>query len=151
MISPETLRRFALFAGLEPAKFKNIAMIGEEVQCEEGCWIFREGDEAEYLYLIQSGQVDLKVRLDEAGEKHIDITRLGEGSSIGWSSLIEPYSYTLSAMAASSAILIKIDAGAMIEMMEEDVAMGYVLMKRLAEAIGERLTNLSVQFMSFID
>ncbi len=151
MISPETLRRFALFAGLEPATFKDIAMISEEVQFDEGDWIFCEDDDAETLYLIQSGQVDLKIRLDEAGEKHVDVTRLGKGSVIGWSSLVEPCAYTLSAMAASAVTLVKIDAGALIEMMEADATLGYILMKQLAQALGERLTNLRVQFVSFID
>ncbi|MBN1121935.1 MAG: cyclic nucleotide-binding domain-containing protein [Anaerolineae bacterium] len=151
MISPETLRRFALFAGLEPAAFKDIAMISEEVQCEEGCWIFRESDDADALYIIQSGQVDLRFILDEAGEKLIDITKLGEGSVIGWSSLVEPCAYTLSAMAASDVTLVKIDAVALSEMMEADKNLGYNLMKQLAQALGERLTNLRVQFVSFID
>jgi CRP-like cAMP-binding protein len=151
MISPETLRRFSLFAGIEPAVFKDIAMISEEVQCEGGCWVFRESDDAEALYIIQSGQVDLKFILDEASEKTIDITKLGEGSVIGWSSLIEPCAYTLSAMAASDAVLIKIDAAGLSEMMEADKNLGYNLMKQLAQALGERLTNLRVQFVSFID
>jgi CRP/FNR family cyclic AMP-dependent transcriptional regulator len=150
MISPETLRRFTLFAGLEPAAFKDIAMISEEVQCKEGCWIFRESDDADALYIIQSGQVDLKFILDEAGGKYVDITRLGEGSVIGWSSLIEPCAYTLSAMAASDVKLVKIDAAGLSGMMGADATLGYTLMKQLAQALGERLTNLRVQFASLI-
>ena len=151
MISPETLRRYALFAGIEPAKFKDIAMISEEVQCDEGCWIFRESDDASALYIIQSGEVDLKLILDEASEKTVDITKLGEGSVIGWSSLIEPCAYTLNAVAASPVKLVKIDADGLLEMMESDTNLGFSLMKQLSQALGERLTNLRVQFVSFID
>jgi CRP-like cAMP-binding protein len=63
MISPETLRRFPLFGGLQPEMIKTIAMLGEEVSYEQGTWLFREGGSADWLFLVLEGEVELSVGL----------------------------------------------------------------------------------------
>lgn len=150
MISPETLRRFALFAGIDPAHFKDLAMAGEEVELEEGEWVFREGDEADSLYLIVSGTVDLKIALDASGERQADLETLVAGDVIGWSALVEPYQYTLGAVATSWANLVKLDAAQLRQLMEDNPRLGFQITSRLAHVIGSRLKNLRVRFVSLV-
>jgi len=59
MISPEWLRRFSLFAGLDLAVLKEIAMAGEQIAIHEGDRLFSEHDQADALYLIVSGNIEL--------------------------------------------------------------------------------------------
>ena len=150
MISPETLRRYALFAGLEPGVFKTLAMMGDEVSLAAGTWIFQEGSEADALYLVDSGSVELKLKLDEAGEHQIDLATLVAGDVLGWSALVEPYVYTLGAVASGDARLIRLDGAQLRGFMIDDCISGTVLMQRLAQALGKRLTNLRVQFASLV-
>ena len=49
MISPETLRRFSLFSGLDSAVLEDLATAGEEVKFKQGEWLFKEGKEAERI------------------------------------------------------------------------------------------------------
>lgn len=148
MVSPEVLRRHSLFAGVEPSLFKDLAMIADEVVLQAGDWLFKEGDEAEALYLLESGKVDLKINLDEAGTRHADLNTLIEGDVIGWSALVEPYEYTLGAVVVADAKAIRLDGLSLRRMMASNSEMGYAIMTRLAAALGERLTNLRVQFVS---
>ncbi len=151
MISPEVLRRFSLFAGLDPEMFKELAMAGEEVDLSAGEWLFEEGSDAEALYLILSGSVELTLNLDEAGERKADLTTLIEGDVAGWSALVEPYVYTLGAKASSDTKAVKLDGEGLREKMTANPEMGMLLMHRLAQALGQRLNNLRVQFVSLTD
>jgi CRP/FNR family cyclic AMP-dependent transcriptional regulator len=150
MISPEVLRRFTLFAGLEADVFKSLAMAGEEVAVSAGEWLFREGADAEALYLVLEGTVDLKINVNEAGTEQADLSTLVAGDVTGWSALVEPYTYTLGAVATSEARLARLDGAQVRALMDEQPEVGYVLMHQVAQAIGTRLTNLRVRFVSLI-
>lgn len=150
MISPETLRRFSFFAGVEPALLKEIAMLGEEVAYQADEWLFHQGDPAEALYLILEGSVDLKMNLDEAGTRQVDVCTLVEGDVVGWSALVEPHVYTLGAVATGSTRLAKLDGAGLRNLMARDPAAGYWIMQRLTQVLARRLTNMRVRFASFI-
>jgi CRP-like cAMP-binding protein len=148
MISPEMLRRFSLFAGVDPALFKEVAMISDEIELGEGKWLFHEGTEADALYLVLSGRVELTIDLDEKGQRQVGLSTMVEGDVVGWSALIEPYEFTLGARTLTSSKLVKISSSGLLNLMESNPTFGYTLMTRLAKALGERLTNLRVQFVS---
>ena len=150
MISPEVLRRFTLFAGLDAEVFKSLAMTGEEATVSVGEWLFHEGAEADALLLILEGTVDLKINVNEAGTEQADLDSLVAGDVAGWSALVEPYIYTLGAVATSDAKVARLDGAQLRALMEGQPEVGYTLMHRVAQAIGTRLTNLRVRFVSLI-
>ena len=151
MISPEVLRRFSLFAGLDPDMFKELAMVSEEVALSADEWLFEEGGDADALYLILSGTVELTINLDEAGKRKADLTTLVEGDVAGWSALVEPYVYTMGAKATSDTKVVKLDGEELREKMTANPEMGLLLMHHLAQALGQRLNNLRVQFISLTE
>ena len=151
MISPEQLRRFSLFAGLDPGVFKDLAMISEEVAFGEGEWLFHERDEADAVYLVLSGTVDLKIGLDQEGKRHADLCTLIEGEMVGWSGVVEPFTYGLGCIASSEARLVKMDADRLRELMAQKPEQGLILMSQVAQVIKARLTNLRVRFVSITD
>lgn len=150
MISPELLRRFSLFTGIDPAILKDVAMLGTELTAAEGEWLFQEGDEGDALYLIISGEIELKINLDETGEKKADISSHVDGAMIGWSSMVEPYVYTLGAVVTREAHLVKLDASDLRRFMNSNPEMGLKIMCRLAKLIGERLNEMRVRFVSVV-
>ena len=148
MVSPEVLRRHSLFAGIDPALFRDLAMTADEVALQAGEWFFEEGDEADALYLLESGKIDLKIDLDNTGDQRADLNTLVAGEVFGWSALVEPYIYTLGAIAATDVKAIRLNGLSLRQMMASNPEMGYTIMTQLAAALGERLTNLRVQFVS---
>lgn len=145
MVSPELLPRFFLFADLDPSIYKELAAASKEIALKTGEWLFMEGDNADALYLVIEGKIDLKINLDRAGQRRQNISTVAEGHMMGWSALVEPYMYTLSAIAIADCRLIALEASAVRDMMERHPEIGYTIMKRLAQAIGARLVNLRVQ------
>ena len=149
MISPEVLRRFPFFAGVDPECFKELAMIGQEVELGRGGWLFHEGDDADAFYLILSGTVELKIPLSEG--KFADLEQLVEGEVTGWSALVEPYVYTLSAMSSAETRLVKFDGLKLRDLLARNPEVGYHLMCHLARDISKRLTRLRIRFVSLVE
>lgn len=150
MVSPEVLRRFAFFSGLEPAILKELAMLGEEVAIAGDSWLFNEGDEADVLYLILSGTIDLKIPY-RGGQECADVESLVEGDVTGWSALVPPRKYTMSAYTDSGATVVKLDADGVLDLLEQNPVAGYHLMGNLAQSVSQRLTNLRVRFVSLVE
>ena len=151
MLSPETLRRFPLFASLEDDVLKQFAIAGEFCQKRKNLWLFREGNRADSLYLILEGEIMILVPLGSKVIQHVGISKLSEGEIFGWSALVEPYQYQLGAKTDSSCTLAKFNGVKLCEIMTHNPYVGYIMMSRITQVIGERLINLRTQFVSLIE
>jgi CRP/FNR family cyclic AMP-dependent transcriptional regulator len=150
MISLQTLYRFPLFAGLDEETLKAIAIPSEMVEASRGEWLFHEGDPADSLYIVLEGSIDLKMALN--GDPHYgDLERLNFGEVVGWSALVEPFVYTLGAVAVDDGTrLARLDAGHLRALMERDPEVGYRLMRRMAGIIRRRLAAMHTRFVSLM-
>ncbi len=150
MISPELLRRFRLFAGLPPEVFADIAQFCEETVLETDTYLFEQKAPADELYLILEGAADLLMDMDENGQERTEIETVVVGEVIGWSSIVEPHVYQLSAVAASHLKVIVVNATKLREYLSDKPEWGYLLMMHLAQVIGERLGNMRTRFVSMV-
>jgi CRP-like cAMP-binding protein len=148
MISPEILRRYSFFAGLDEAFMKKLAMAGEEVVLADGVWLFHEGDRADSFFVIVRGSVQLKARLP--GGRYTDLESLVEGDLVGWSAVCDPNFYTYSAFTPTGARLLRMSGQSVREAMQDNPEMGYRLMCQFSQVIGKRLTNLRARFVSLV-
>jgi CRP-like cAMP-binding protein len=151
MISPEVLRRYPLFSGLDDEMIKKLAMAGEKVSIKKGDWLFREGEVAKHLYIILKGKVEIKVSLGKEDMYQVGVTRLVDGDLFGWSSLVEPYKYQLGAVATTTCELAKFDGIRLCELFTHNPAVGYIMMSRITQVIGARLVHLRIRFVSLIE
>ncbi len=152
MVSPELLRRFPLFAGQSPYMLKEIAMISEEVELEAGQWLFQEKDEAKKLCLVLEGGIALTMYLYLNGKgQHVSMTSpMRKGEVVGWSALVKPYIYTLGAQAIEKSKVIVIDGPALVTLLDDNPEYGYLLIKKIAEVISERLVYQYIQWLSLV-
>jgi CRP-like cAMP-binding protein len=152
MVSPETLRRYPLFAKQSHYMLKEIARLSTEVEVEAGDWLFHERDEATRLYLVLDGSVAQTIYLYLNGQgQHIEATSsLGKGDIAGWPALINSQINTLGAQAEEKSRLLAIDAVPLRELLDDNPTYGYYLMKNLAEVLGERLTCKCIQLLSIV-
>jgi CRP-like cAMP-binding protein len=151
MISTETLRWFPLFAGMDYSFIKLLARNGEKVTLKKGEWLFHEKDHADALYIILSGRIDIIIRLGMRDIAPPGLTILGKGDVLGWSALVHPQKYTMGAVAIVDCQLVKLAGGPLCALMDEHPEMGFLLMGRLTQILGERLTNLRTRFVSLIE
>lgn len=150
MVSPELLRRFPFFAGLTDEEIKSIAMISEEEKYEADTFIFRERGQAEKLYLLIEGTVDIMVNTDEEGLEQETVSTLTHGDVFCWSSVVEPHVLTASAFAATPATVIAIDGAGLRAMFELDCHLGYRVLQKSAEIISSRLRDTRIQMLSLV-
>ena len=148
MISVEKLRRFPLFSGLDLQTLTALAMAGHDTTVEAGTWLFLEGEKADSFYLIMNGTIDLKMSVNSGRHEQADLVRLTEYEAFGWSALVQPHTYTLSALTDEDSHLLVIDSEKMLALMDQDSNVGYKLMTRMAETIRRRLTNMHTRFVS---
>ena len=136
------LRQSELFARLSEEQLGRVLPLCADCVVSEDAIIFAEGRDASHVYLVISGEVALQkaVRVPHAtGPRRTTVAMCHPGDVIGWSALVEPYRYTLSAVAWTPARLISIDAGMLREAMDQDPEMGHKVAKSLSLVVSRRL------------
>ncbi len=125
----------------------------EEMTCDQGEWLFREEDPAEKLYCIRNGAVELVTSIDNEIELPITILR-SEGNYFGTSSLIPPYTYSLSARAYEDTTLAVIHRDKLMAQINQNPELGYIIMSNLAKTFLDRLKEtrqeIKIHFKSLI-
>ena len=104
----------------------------------EGDFLFREGDHAEYFYVLLEGRVRLS--MGETRKVVYIVDRPGE--TFGWSSLVgrDVYSATAECVLASKSF--RIDKEEFKKILERKPADGMTFFRRLAGILGERLISI---------
>jgi len=149
MISPETLRRYPLFAKQSPEMLKEIALLTHKENVDAGFQLFFEGEKANSLYLILEGSVELTMNIGGKGERKIErLSPLGQGEIVGWSAIVKPHIYTLGAQTDQSSRLVVFDGEKLRMLFDENPISGYHFMNKVAEVIGHRLVTKCTQIMS---
>jgi CRP/FNR family transcriptional regulator, cyclic AMP receptor protein len=141
MVTPEWLKKTELLGTLSESQL-NILLSHSSVESfPEGKTIFRQGDEANHLYVLIEGMVELSVK---TGEKFDFLTSKveKEGAAFGIPSLIEPFRYNVTATCLKPSKVLAINAGRVKMDMEKDPKMGMEIMKKLASIYFNRLNEM---------
>ncbi len=146
MISPEILRRYPWFAGLSEQVLKAIALISEEKETKQGEVLFEEGDPAKCLILVVEGEVDLTFE-GEDSERYVVDTVIA-GQPFCWSSLVEPYQETSTAVVRSPGKLVCINGSQLRDLCDADFEVGYLLMLQVAKVLRQRLLGARLQLIA---
>ncbi|HZO90418.1 MAG TPA: cyclic nucleotide-binding domain-containing protein [Chthonomonadaceae bacterium] len=145
----ETLERVLaahpFFEGLERRYLPLMVGCAANVRFAPGEFIFREGAEANQLYLLRHGKVALEVSMPDRAA--ITIQTLGEGDVLGWSWLIPPHRWRFDARAVEPTLAFALDGKCLRGKCEEDHDLGYALMKQFASIIAQRLQATRLQLL----
>jgi len=144
MIGNDFLQSVGIFKGLDENQLSALQGCCREEQHKAGTKLFGEGQQASNLYIVKTGQVDL--RFDLPGRPTSDkntISSILEFKAFGWSSLVAPYKYSLSAYCASKTCeVVKIDRQSLTGLFEEDNRLGYLVLSNMARVIGKRFQKI---------
>ncbi len=139
------LAEHAFFRGLPPDDLQLIAGCGSNVRFQGGEDIFHEGDSSDRFYLVRHGRVALEISSPERGR--MIIQTLGEGDLLGWSWLVPPYRMSCDARAVELTRATAFDGACIRKKCEADPRLGYELLKRFAQIIGQRLQATRLQLL----
>jgi len=121
------LARFPLFAGMNRQHLALLAARAVSVHLKKGEVIFREGDLADRMYLIETGKVRLQ---SSSGTRD---------PRLGWSWMFPPQTRTYTAQAVEPIRAIFFEGIALRECCENDHSLGYELLKRMSFIMYQRL------------
>ena len=142
-MDPGELRGAAIFEGLLEADTARLFEFARPVPCREGDYLFRLGDAADRLYVVLTGRVELTFPLALGSvTREVPFESRARGSTVGWSALVDPYRFTLSARAAESSDLAAFPREELFRLFEAEPRIGHVVMRRIAEIVGRRLLQM---------
>ena len=107
--------------------------------------LFRTDDPADRLYVIRTGRVALEVISSVRVPVVVETLEPGDIAGLAW--MVPPYRWYLDARAVESTSTISIDAGCLQKHCEEDPAVGYVVMRRVAGYMFERVQSARVRLL----
>ena len=144
MISLEFLENVQVFEDLNDDQLTRIQKHCQEAKFSRGDNIFNAGEKPQYLWVVMEGQVALQWSTPgRSALPESTISRLSESMTFGWSSLVPPYSYRLSAYCATRTCkVMQVDRDALIQLFENDAELGYKVMLKLLSVVGSRFLNL---------
>ena len=143
----KTLKRTEVFLGLDDSDLSKIAALAS---CREKAFhpeevLFRAGDEAKYLYVLKEGQVDLVMEVPPKSKKaatQVVVDRVTTGGFFGWSALVEPHFYVMSAICKEPSRVVIISGVELMALFDKDYYIGYKVFQSLSQIIGIRLRGM---------
>jgi len=143
VVTTEALLTGDLFQGLNENQISRLTAIARPRSLRAGERLLLLGDNADRLYVVMKGRVDLCFPVSFHGTlKDVSVQSMAPGSALGWSALVKPYRFTLSARAQEDCEVAAFFRKDLLEVFENDPALGYIFMKRIAEIIGDRLLKI---------
>lgn len=150
MSSLDFLKKVEVLKGLDDERLVTVQTCCHEAAYYRNDKLFAEGEEATHLWIVMEGQID--IRFDLPGRPSTvenNISSLSEGMTFGWSGLVPPHKYKLSAYCTSKTCkVMKIEKGCLIKLFDGDETLGYYVMKNMAGIIGNRLNRMQETFMA---
>ena len=136
----EELSQAELFQGLSTDGVGRLLAIGRRRRLDAGQYLFLLGDSAEHLFVVVKGKVDLCLPVALRGVvKDVSVESLGPGKFLGWSAVVQPYRFTLSARAVEPSEVIGFPRAELLEVFASAPETGYRFFTKLSELVGIRL------------
>jgi CRP-like cAMP-binding protein len=164
MVSPELLRRYPFFAGLDYDHIVKLANVADEKTVEADYYFFHETDDLESFYLVLEGAValifevpDHEIEQQVSGQltgelktKDITVSTVGTGDIFGWSGVIPPHTATAGAKAITPSRVLAFDCEALLRTFDEDCRFGYLMAQKAARVIRERLRDMRIESLAHL-
>jgi CRP-like cAMP-binding protein len=102
--------------------------------------LFHLGDPADKLFVVERGRIKLTLPMQVRGrEEDVLVEERTSGQVVGWSALIPPYRFTLTATAPFETRVIALSRESLRAHFAAFPAVGYVVSLNLAAVMGQRL------------
>ena len=150
----DLLKTVGVFSGLDESEIAQIEPICSEREFYRNDTIFRGGqvfgggDDARHLSILEKGRVDLRFDLPmRESDEETTVATVKPPQCFGWSSLVPPYRYTLSAYCTSDqSKVLELKRDDLVEIFERDHKIGYIVMGNLSRIIAKRFFLLQDEY-----
>ncbi len=140
----QTLVGCSIFSGLSDAQLEKMAALAAQKQYEAGSTIFHEGDSAEELFVLQEGRVALQMTAptgERQNGRRMTVDVIGTDDVIGWSAVVDPHKYTLTAVCLQTVNALSINGYKLRWLLKDDPQIGYQVLQELIKVVASRLDD----------
>ncbi len=147
----QILKESRLFNECTNQELNEISKICKKITFNKGEHIFEAKSFAECLYIVSEGAVELRFTISYYNvSQEMTLERKTGGEVFGWSALTKPNVYTNTALAIQDSNLLSLNERDIRELSKKNEHLGFILMKNIAEIIGERFQMLQKMLMNEI-
>jgi CRP-like cAMP-binding protein len=149
----DILKKSDLFGAMDVGHLNKVATYSRSESYRIGDMIFKEGDEAAELYILTEGRIALEMEVKPVPNRPAIPTALevvSKDEFFGWSALVDPYVFTLSARCMTPCTTVAIKGDMFRKTMNEDTVLGYEVMKQLCKLLSLRLANTRLRLINGI-
>jgi CRP/FNR family cyclic AMP-dependent transcriptional regulator len=108
-----------------------------------GEFLFREGEQAQAIYLIRKGRIAVESYAPPRGRVQLESAEAG--AVLGWSALFPPYRWHVDGRVLEPALVFAIDGRCLLPKLEEDPKLGYAFTRRMLYEVHKRLSRARLQ------
>jgi CRP-like cAMP-binding protein len=138
-VTGKALAAQRFLTGLQAGQLDALATTASEVMFPAGHRIFADGGYADRFWLIESGYVDLDVRVP--GEGPAVVATVGIGGVLGWSWLAASHKWAFGAVCVTEVKAYQFEAAAVRRRCAADPALESELTRRLFEVVAGRVQD----------
>jgi CRP-like cAMP-binding protein len=129
-----------LLQGLDQSEAERVLALGKRMVLATGAELFHLGDRADSIYLVARGRIRLTLPMQvRSREEDVLVEERSSGQTVGWSALIPPYRFTLTASAPLESEVVALSRETLDNHFASHPASGYAVSLNLASVIGQRL------------
>lgn len=146
MIAYDDIKRIGFFKDFTEEELKAVQEICDEKSYRAGDIIFVEDTPADNLYVLKSGKISIDIKV--SGGRSLSVLTLSNfADPLGWSALVEPFRFTASGRCVTDSTIIYIDGFRLLELIKKDYRMGFLIMRRIAQLISQRIKDTRLQLI----
>jgi CRP/FNR family cyclic AMP-dependent transcriptional regulator len=142
------VNRIAFFRELDEGMIDLLSPLFEAFSCQPGTVIFQQGDQAEFLYLVVGGKVDMSFKPYDGIP--ITISHVGKGGLFGWSAVVGSDKYTSTAVAIEDVEAFRVHGSDLRKFCREHPEAGKDILERLADGVSSRWKDAHNQVKSIL-
>ncbi len=147
-VLPEHIEAVAIFQGLSEDQIATVLELSEQETLPSGTTVFHQGDEAERLYIVDSGRVAINTSIQDG--KWAPVCIVSAGGIFGWSCLVPPFQLTASATTFEDTTVTRFEGEALRELFSREPAIGYMMIQNVGGLISSRLKNARLELIGVV-
>jgi CRP-like cAMP-binding protein len=142
------VNQVAIFKELDKDQIELLRPLFEAFSCQPGTVIFRQGERAEFLYLVIDGKVDISFKPYDG--LPITVSHVGKGDLFGWSAVVGSEKYTSSAVAIEDVKAFRVHGSKLRKFCQEHPEAGKDILEGLANRVSFRWKDAHKQVQSIL-
>ncbi|MBN1536008.1 MAG: cyclic nucleotide-binding domain-containing protein [Anaerolineales bacterium] len=144
----EDIKKLPFFQDLPVEQSSVLEELFSSCDFYTGSILFEQGDPADFLYLVISGEVVIHYKPDDGAK--ITVARVREGGIVGWSAALGNAFYTSTAECTDYSQLLRVRGDELRKLCIQCPELNDVILDRLAGVIAKRLRKSHKQVMSLL-